>query len=950
MPIMSPEDASDVESRMEHIFAASPAERAGEIRALFVEVLDFDAASGHIDLGGTPAGATLPASAERVAALDGVHVVYIALDAPETDRVRKSEASAAAKRVADQLDGDLLLVFTNTSASQLHFVYPGFEGAQQVLRRMVVERDLPRRTVVEQVSNIYWKRQDTGSIRQALTQAFDVEPVTREFFKEYKRVFEAMENRITGFGAEREAKHRFVQTLFNRLMFVYFLSRKGWLTFKDDKDYLNALWADYQATEGEKKNFYIDRLRLLFFAGLNNYRSEDFTSEPETHRLIGQVPFLNGGLFEKTDLDTRDGVSVSDEAIEPILSDLFNRFNFTVMESTPFDVEVAVDPEMLGKVFEELVTSRHDSGAYYTPRSVVSFMCREALKGYLAGQNTGVSPEIIAHFVDQRDTGDIPVVSAKRIASALDEVTVVDPACGSGAYLLGMMQELVDLQTTLFNAGATPKGLYDLKLHIIQRNVYGVDIDDFAVNIARLRLWLSLAIEYEGERPEPLPNLDFKVLCGDSLLGPDPSPENYGNLFRHRTHGLAARLAGLKSRHMAATENKDALRHEIELVQDDLREALADAPAPEGVVDWRVDFVEVFSQRGGFDIAIANPPYIFGEALQPRPATYRYALAQGQFDAYWLFHERSLGSLLSQKGIHCFINSDALLARDETRIVRKYLLDHLQTMLLSHVGRVFSAGVSAVVVVGQRGPNLADHYEVVEFSEGRFAHRHCVSSIRALGDPKLRFVTRDDVDDLLGKSTIGDHCTITRGEELGKRNLKRARHLSIPDGSVGVVSGEGVIRFRTPQVTHIVPSGQVRKPMINYSSPKVLIVKTGREFKATVDYESLVTLQSIYNLHSKDYMPVEVVCAILNSRLVNTWLKYRVTDQKKLFPQITQQNVLEIPVPEFTAFQIKTLSGLVREARKASDQEIAHIVTAINDIVETAYRQVPTVRESEGIC
>ena len=194
------------------------------------------------------------------------------------------------------------------------------------------------------------------------------------------------------------------------------------------------------------------------------------------------------------------------------------------MESTPFDIEVAVDPEMLGKVFEELVTGRHDSGAYYTPRPVVSFMCREALKGYLEGQDTGLESETIARFVDHHDTEGIGVAQARRVAEALAEVTVVDPACGSRAYLLGMMQELIELQVRLFNVTRDAKSLYDLKLEIIQRNLYGVDIDDFAVNIAMLRLWLSLAIDFEGDDPpEPLPNLDFMVVCGDSLLGPDPS-------------------------------------------------------------------------------------------------------------------------------------------------------------------------------------------------------------------------------------------------------------------------------------------------------------------------------------------------------------------------------------------------------------------------------------------
>ena len=235
------------------------------------------------------------------------------------------------------------------------------------------------------------------------------------------------------------------------------------------------------------------------------------------------MPFLNGGLFEETDLDKRRDIAVPDEIIGEVLDNLFERFNFTVMESTPYDVEVAVDPEMLGKVFEELVTGRHDSGAYYTPRPVVSFMCREALKGYLEGKEIGLDAYAVARFVDERDTSGISLTAAPDLSKALSEVTVVDPACGSGAYLLGMMQELTELQTILYNIVKDDKKIYDLKLEIIQRNLYGVDIDEFAVNIAMLRMWLSLAIDYEGGKPDPLPNLDFKVLCGDSLLGPDPS-------------------------------------------------------------------------------------------------------------------------------------------------------------------------------------------------------------------------------------------------------------------------------------------------------------------------------------------------------------------------------------------------------------------------------------------
>ena len=387
--------------------------------------------------------------------------------------------------------------------------------------------------------------------------------------------------RVEGFGTgEEEEKKLFVQTLFNRLMFIYFLSRKGWLTFGGDKDYLNALWGDYRSNP-DQPNFYSDRLYHLFFFGLNNPQSRDLNLKNGfMAEIFGDVPFLNGGLFEQTGLDRRTGVVVPDGVIERVLRDLFDRFNFTVMESTPFDIEVAVDPEMLGKVFEELVNGRHDTGSYYTPRPIVSFMCREALKGYLGGSDAVLAAEDIARFVDERDTRGVSLASAPKLAEALEQVTVVDPACGSGAYLLGMMQELVDLRQALFDVGVDARSLYDLKLHIIQRNLYGVDIDEFAVNIAMLRLWLSLVIEYEGDQPEPLPNLDFKVVRGDSLLGPDPSPDSYGDLFRHRAHTVAARLADLKARHMAATTDKDALRDKIKRVQDDLRDALADTPPP----------------------------------------------------------------------------------------------------------------------------------------------------------------------------------------------------------------------------------------------------------------------------------------------------------------------------------------------------------------------------------
>ena len=432
---------------------------------------------------------------------------------------------------------------------------------------------------------------------------------------------------------------------------------------------------------------------------------------PVMYGLIGDVPFLNGGLFEKTYRDNRDEVTVPDEAIEPILSDLFDRFNFTVLESTPFDVEVAVDPEMLGKVFEELVTGRHDTGSYYTPRPVVSFMCREALKGYLEGCETGLTSSSITDFVDERDTSGISLASAPKVSEALDAVTVADPACGSGAYLLGMMQELIDLQTALFNVGVDPKGLYELKLHIIERNLYGVDIDDFAVNIAMLRLWLSLAIEYEGEHPQPLPNLDFKVLCGDSLLGPDPSAgvEVQGTLGYNVEQ--VRQLGRLKADYMRASlgPEKESLREQIEETEAGVREALGAAGDDHGTLTWRVEFAEVFAQKHGFDIAIANPPYVQlqsnGGKLANQYKDAGYATYARSGDVYQLFYERGCQVLKPADGLLAYITSNSWLKAEYGKSTRRYFSENHTPLRLLELGKdVFeSAIVDSGVLVLQTG-------------------------------------------------------------------------------------------------------------------------------------------------------------------------------------------------------------------------------------------------------
>ncbi|MBA3767471.1 MAG: class I SAM-dependent DNA methyltransferase, partial [Acidobacteria bacterium] len=240
----------------------------------------------------------------------------------------------------------------------------------------------------------------------------------------------------------------YTQKLFNRLMFIYFIQKKGWLSFKDQpkEKYLRALFNEAIA---RKENFFSDRLYWLFFRGMSVADMKlGKQTEDELKARRGVVPPLNGGLFELEDeMDTRGSVPISNDSFASIL-DLFERYNFTIEESTPLDIQVAVDPEMLGKVFEELVTGRHETGSYYTPRPIVSFMCREALKHYLQGVQPG--KEAVNKFVDDEDASELQ--NPEAVLEALKRVRVCDPACGSGAYLLGMLHELMRLRVALFKS------------------------------------------------------------------------------------------------------------------------------------------------------------------------------------------------------------------------------------------------------------------------------------------------------------------------------------------------------------------------------------------------------------------------------------------------------------------------------------------------------------------
>ena len=455
------------------------------------------------------------------------------------------------------------------------------------------------------------------------------------------------------------------------------------------------------------ENFLNDRLYWAFFHGLGNAGDLPEESAVAIERR-GEVPFLNGGLFEMQDYDQRNAVHIPNDKFAEIL-ELFERYNFTVTESTPIDIEVAVDPEMLGKVFEELVTGRHDTGSYYTPRPVVSFMCRESLKICLQNK-TDETEECLKKFVDDGDATAIH--DPEKVLKVLQTLRICDPACGSGAYLLGMMSELLRLRDALFQSNRIDsKTIYQRKLDIIQQNLYGVDKDDFATNIAMLRLWLSLAVDFDGDTPEPLPNLDYKVATGDSLTGPAPENMSLAN-------PLIQEIQEYQAEYLVT--HVDAEKQELREVIAELKENLQGWQANTDEFVWQVEFPEVF-QEGGFDIVIGNPPYVRQELIRPIKPTLRRLFPEvyaGTADLYVYFYKRGT-ELLRGHGVLTYISSNKFLRAAYGRKLREFFVDDQCIRRLLDLGsvQVFKASVDTCILLVENALSDGENFLAATFRD-----------------------------------------------------------------------------------------------------------------------------------------------------------------------------------------------------------------------------------------
>ncbi len=460
------------------------------------------------------------------------------------------------------------------------------------IRKLLIDRTKPTHYDRDRLEAIAARDFEPQALYQAQCTAFDVEKLTKEFYQGYQEIFKQVQRTILehnphSYFEDENRLHQFSQRLLGRVMFLYFLQKKEFLAGKSD--FLSHEFNKHK--DSENTDFYGQVLEPLFFEILNCDR-------PNAQSPWGKIPYLNGGLFEKdyggfldaAGWETPKSIvlpnslfSTKDDGV----LNFFNGYNFTVSENIEGDEDIAVDPEMLGKVFENMLAAdeRGQSGTFYTPRGIVQFMCVESLSRYLADE-TGMNLEVVKQLTEFDSTLNEDKISklitkeqAKKLKKALFSVKVCDPSVGSGAYPIGMMQVILAVKQAIAcreEGRAVKRGslrISEWKREIIANNLYGVDIKPEAIEIAKLRMWLSMVVDIpEIDDVEPLPNLDYKLMSGNSLISticgeriiPDMTKSNQLLLGVDPVQGEIQKLAKLQQQYFnSSSDERKALSAEI---------------------------------------------------------------------------------------------------------------------------------------------------------------------------------------------------------------------------------------------------------------------------------------------------------------------------------------------------------------------------------------------------
>ena len=807
------------------------------------------------------------------------------------------------------------------------------------------------RTAIQQ----FEKLRDSSLSLKDLTKAFSVDAVSDMFFKGYKQQYEDIIFYVTGkrmvkvankweerqegtpnafimqqfahFPNPEKAIRDYVKKLMGRLVFLQFLQKKGWLGVPVDKEwgsgdpeFIQTLFA-----ECNDKDHFIDNELESLFNDLNNEERKVLTRY--------RTPYLNGGLFER---------DASDETEFPLLAkymesllNFFASYNFTIDENDPDDAEVGVDPEMLGRIFENLLEDNKDKGAFYTPKEIVTYMCRESLIAYLQTDiEDEATKDAIRQFVT---THQLQKHLPGNIDQRLKDVKICDPAIGSGAFPMGLLKELFQCRTAL--EGIEQSKAAEIKKHIIQQNIYGVDIERGAVDIARLRFWLSLIVD--EETPQALPNLDFKIMQGNSLLeqykGIDLSTmteKKYDkkeglSFFDNMVDVYREELRNMLAKYYNCTDHneKKELRANI---TNNVKKQLAEQSINVDFGDldlsgntkfflWHTWFYDVFSQ-GGFDIVIGNPPYVTYKGKQRveiddivlNQLITKYQSAEYKINSYALFIEHGI-NILKEKGTQAFIIPSTMLQNEYLKNIRKILIaDNQLINIVSFGNKVFDAVTDSIISICRKGkyPSFMRFMRVNDLLFKAESFKEYDPNVWNDSETKYVIDTRTTTDDAgifkkmeNGSLLLGDLYVVYVG--IVANGIKKFLH----DKPINItckkyLQGKHIdhyqIKYKSLYIEFVKSLLHSNTDESVYElKQKILVRKTGNTLIATLDDKQYYTDQSIYNIYRKKMSSYNdyVTTAILNSKLMNYYFNRKLITNADVFPYIKGVHLKAFPLP-----------------------------------------------------
>ncbi|WP_433777823.1 Eco57I restriction-modification methylase domain-containing protein [Flavobacterium anhuiense] len=866
---------------------------------------------------------------------------------------------------------------------------------------------------------------------EELETAFSIEKVTDEFFNQYKdlyiKLYEHFENNSQVKAELDKAgidNARFTKKLLGQIVFLYFLQKKGWLGVAQNerwgtgkKRFVQEL---YEQAHNRKINFFKDKLQYLFYEALAKERDNE---NSYYKRFDCRIPFLNGGLFEADydwlnanitipeNLFRNEEKNKSGDVGTGVL-DVFDRYNFTIKEDEPLDKEVAVDPEMLGKVFENMldITERKSKGAFYTPREIVHYMCQESLIHYLDNALEGkVKKEAVetyireGHFALENDErvatkGETKTyqyqlpesirLNADLIDQKLSDIKICDPAIGSGAFPVGLLHELVNAMLVLkphlsYNyrteklkgfgfqhreSVSDSRYIYRLKRHIIQESIYGVDIDASAIDIARLRLWLSLVVDEDDLDPiETLPNLDYKIVCGNSLIGlPETAMKSYE---------VEAELEKLKEKFYGITDEKEkkTLRNEI---NTKIRELLDSAEQFSGYkidFDFKLFFSEVWREKDGFDIMIGNPPYgasltsgekkffkdEFSDVHMRTPDTFNYFISKGF-------------KLLHNGGVITYIVPNNLFFQSEYEKTRKFLLANNQFYIGVNLGDgVFNtATVPSCIFLSSKSNSGLNKYHYADLRntnkkilnfreifklESVSSTLETPASIFGISEEEFKIieklrrisVTIDDIAEEMasGISTGGDKIfripkvfaeennfekeilkPVLVGGEIDKYLIANTEHFIIytdrsteidkyPNIRNYLIQFKEKLERRSEAKSGIMPwyaLNRQRYPLL-FEEDKIIMRQTSDRIRATIDSTGFFVIDSILVFKKLENIEFDYkyLLSVLNSTVISFLYTKFTQESGRTFAQVKPLNVRKLLIPNANMNEQRIASILV---------------------------------------